>query len=224
LFELNPADYKAWAYGLKKAGYATNIKYSEILIKLIETYNLNEYTLFALNEKANKKENEDLAGVKSKPKKEKNNAPLPTPLPPSPPPTPAVVEEVIPAAAYPAKEFEINKTKVIFVQPGTSLLALATQYEIPLARLLDFNDLLADQPLKKAQLIYLQRKRKVGNNEFHTVAIGETLYDICQTEALRMEALLAYNQLSAGMQVAIGEKVYLQAPAAARPLLAHQKK
>ncbi len=35
---LNPKDYEGWAYGLKKAGYATNIKYSQILIKLIEDY------------------------------------------------------------------------------------------------------------------------------------------------------------------------------------------
>jgi len=38
LFKLNPEDYESWAYGLKKAGYATNIKYSQILIKLIEDY------------------------------------------------------------------------------------------------------------------------------------------------------------------------------------------
>src|SRR5688572_20863857 len=34
LFEMDPADYKGWAFGLKKAGYATNIKYSQIIIKL----------------------------------------------------------------------------------------------------------------------------------------------------------------------------------------------
>src|SRR5215211_4692526 len=40
LFNLDPIDYKAWAYGLKKAGYATNPKYAYILIKLIEDYDL----------------------------------------------------------------------------------------------------------------------------------------------------------------------------------------
>src|SRR3982750_1595794 len=49
LFELDPTDYKSWAYGLKKAGYATNPKYPQILIKLIEDYDLEEYTLVALN-------------------------------------------------------------------------------------------------------------------------------------------------------------------------------
>jgi LysM repeat protein len=43
LFELSPTDYKAWAHGLKKAGYATNPKYPERLITLIETYELHQY-------------------------------------------------------------------------------------------------------------------------------------------------------------------------------------
>jgi len=48
LFDLDPTDYKAWAFGLKKAGYATNPKYSQVLIKLIEVYDLQDYTMMAL--------------------------------------------------------------------------------------------------------------------------------------------------------------------------------
>src|SRR5580765_6020531 len=36
LFKLDPTDYEAWANGLKKAGYATNPKYAQILIKIIQ--------------------------------------------------------------------------------------------------------------------------------------------------------------------------------------------
>ncbi len=43
LFELDITDYKGWANGLKQAGYATNSKYPELLINLIEKYNLNKY-------------------------------------------------------------------------------------------------------------------------------------------------------------------------------------
>src|ERR1700712_5616809 len=50
LFELDPTDYEGWAYGLKKAGYPTNIKYSLILINLIKTYNLQDYSLIALGQ------------------------------------------------------------------------------------------------------------------------------------------------------------------------------
>jgi len=36
LFDLNSSDYKAWAHGLKKAGYATNPDYANMLIRTIE--------------------------------------------------------------------------------------------------------------------------------------------------------------------------------------------
>ncbi len=43
LFEFKPDDYKAWAKGLKKAGYATDRKYAHKLINLIEEYHLYDY-------------------------------------------------------------------------------------------------------------------------------------------------------------------------------------
>src|SRR5580658_100545 len=52
LFQLDPTDYEGWANGLRKAGYATNIRYSQILIKLIRDYNLEQYTLIAIGKMA----------------------------------------------------------------------------------------------------------------------------------------------------------------------------
>ena len=43
LFQLKITDYKGWAYGLKKAGYATNPVYAESLIRVIEMYNLAQF-------------------------------------------------------------------------------------------------------------------------------------------------------------------------------------
>jgi LysM repeat protein len=51
LFDLEPTDYKAWAYGLKKAGYATNPRYPELLITTIEKNNLAQYDLRKVTEK-----------------------------------------------------------------------------------------------------------------------------------------------------------------------------
>lgn len=42
LFEYESDDYAAWAWGLKKAGYATNPIYAQSLIKYIETYRLTD--------------------------------------------------------------------------------------------------------------------------------------------------------------------------------------
>ena len=43
LFDLPQTDYRGWANGLKKAGYATNPQYAQRLIDLIERYRLYEY-------------------------------------------------------------------------------------------------------------------------------------------------------------------------------------
>ena len=51
LFELPISDYKAWCYGLKQAGYATDPKYAERLIHLIERYNLQELRSIELKPK-----------------------------------------------------------------------------------------------------------------------------------------------------------------------------
>jgi flagellum-specific peptidoglycan hydrolase FlgJ len=51
LFKLKKDDYKAWAKGLRKAGYATDPKYPDKLISIIERYNLDKYDEMALGEK-----------------------------------------------------------------------------------------------------------------------------------------------------------------------------
>ena len=43
LFELNKDDYRGWAEGLKAAGYATNPRYAELLIILVDRYDLSKY-------------------------------------------------------------------------------------------------------------------------------------------------------------------------------------
>jgi len=55
LFDLKPDDYKAWAKGLKKAGYATDRKYPKKLISFIETFELYKYDDLVLDDKAYKR-------------------------------------------------------------------------------------------------------------------------------------------------------------------------
>jgi LysM repeat protein len=215
LFQLDPTDYKAWAYGLKKAGYATNIKYSQIIIRLIEEYDLQKYSLIALGKMTPSEE--ILAGNSRQP------AMASTPLIME---TVTVVENpkeeapATPKKNYPQGVFDINNTRVVYAGPGTSLLGIAEQYDVSLGRLLDFNDIRERDILDRGQLLFLQRKRKVSVNEFHIVQKGETLYDIAQEEGIRLESLAGYNHLRTHMNPAPGEKLYLQYKSPARPLLA----
>jgi LysM repeat protein len=219
LFQLDPTDYKAWAYGLKKAGYATNIKYSQIIIRLVEEYNLQQYSLIALGKMAPSEE--VLAGNQTT----------------TTSPAPLIMETVTviqspkdeqrfeaPQKMYPQGVFSINNTRVIFASSGSSLLGIAQQYDVSLSRLLDFNDIKGKDILDKGQLLFLQRKRKVSLNEFHIVQRGETLYDIAQEEGIRLESLADYNHLRTHMNPAPGEKLYLQYKSPAPPELAENVK
>lgn len=47
LFQLDPTDYRRWAYGLKKAGYATSATYPEKLIDIIDRYQLHQYDMMS---------------------------------------------------------------------------------------------------------------------------------------------------------------------------------
>lgn len=67
LFEYDKRDYKAWAYGLKQAGYATNPNYPTLLIKLIEKYNLDKYDKRGAKRAIRKEERTE------EPSSEKNN-------------------------------------------------------------------------------------------------------------------------------------------------------
>jgi len=222
LFRLDPTDYSGWAYGLKKAGYATNPKYAPIIIKLIEDYHLQDYTLIALGKL--KEPSADIAKFEIMPAIEEKKA-VATEIKNIVAVQPENKAEEIVAIKEPAKptypsgEFKINETRVTYIAKGVSFLSIAEQYNVPLARIFEFNDMKENEISEKGQLIYLQRKRKIGTNEFHIVKPGETLHDIAQEEALRIESLLEYNFLSVNNKPAIGEKLFLKNKATSQPRL-----
>ena len=57
LFKLRKSDYKGWAKGLQKAGYATSSTYAKKLIRLIDDYNLTRYDNKKLSKKEKQKNN-----------------------------------------------------------------------------------------------------------------------------------------------------------------------
>ena len=207
LFQLDPTDYEGWARGLKKAGYATDPKYASILIRLINDYHLQDYTLIAMNKKP---VTNDM--ILAKNTVQANDYVEPAPLN-------IVVTKVRPD--YPQGIFRINETSVVFVSKGTAFLKIANDYNISLSRLFDFNDMSATDIANDDQLVFLQRKRKIGANDFHIVQQGETVYDVAQNEGIRMESILAFNFLKQGMVPMAGERLYLKSNAPGMPHLSN---
>ncbi len=196
LFKLDPADHEGWAKGLKKAGYATNPKYPQQLMKVIEDYNLQQYSKEALVRLK--------TGIQT--------APAPVVLNTLPQNNGMRDIVATKTTIFPEGIFTINHSKVIYATAGTSLLSLASQYDVPLARLLDFNELPPMEVLDNNRLIFLEKKLKKGAGDFHIVAEGETLHDISQLEGIRLESLLEYNNLKQGTLLSAGTKIYLKAP------------
>lgn len=66
LFQLKITDYKGWAKGLKKAGYATNPKYPQLLIDIIELYDLANITQTYQEEETPQENKEKISQNKEK--------------------------------------------------------------------------------------------------------------------------------------------------------------
>ena len=202
LFRLDPADYKAWAYGLKKAGYATNPKYPAVLIKNIEQYNLQQYSDMALGEVP-----------KFESDKYENDKEVPFVY---------VEDSATTGIADPEKNDEaavnsinestvsVNNVKCMYARKGTSLLAIATKYDVQLNKLLQYNDLEQDGLLEKDQLIFLGKKSDKGLTEYHIVKEGERLQDVAQKNGIQLQYLLEYNNLDKYAVLQPGTKLYLQ--------------
>lgn len=189
LFELAPSDYKGWAYGLKRAGYATNPRYPQILITNIEKYNLLQYDVITADSTQT-----DMAVEKMK----------------------AIPVTNVPLDAGPEinlKNARLNGLKAYYAAKGTSLLAIATKADIPLVKLLDYNDLGTDGLLKNECWIYLEKKSKQGNRDIYTSLQDETLYEISQNNGIQLKALAQINNIPEDAGIKKGTKVKLRSSA-----------
>ncbi len=238
LFTLDPEDYKAWAKGLKKAGYATNPAYPEKLIKLIENYDLQQYTLIALNKDEAKKE-EIFTYAKTDVPATKSAETKVEAIPAADTNAASVSEEKKEVASvstaidkaedeiedeshkYPSGVFYVNNVKALYVKKGTSLLALANQHNISYPRVFEFNEIKNKMDiLPEGQVIYLSKKPKKSNKDFCTASGSETIEQIAHREAVALDALLQYNKLKEGDKPAAGEKIYLKKISPSKPKLA----
>ncbi len=214
LFSLNPTDFESWAYGLKKAGYATEKNYPEMLIKVISDYNLNQYTYIALNKAPNSIDSslaktavERTTIITTVVEDEKDEVETVS----------KISDKKVAVENYPKGIFNINGCRVMYASEGTSMLALAQTNNITLAKILEINDLDEVEILDKNQLIFLEKKQKKGITDFHIAVANESLHDIAQKEGVRMDMLVEYNSTHKKLNPILGEKIYLRSKALVPP-------
>lgn len=209
LFYLDPLDYKAWAYGLKEAGYATSNRYARQIIQTIQDYNLEQYSRQGLALAEKEKPEDEFATLLNK--KIRQEQPPGSAAPPKPEQRPSPETQL-----YPDGTFKINKRKVTYLPKGTQLIAIAEAHDLPLRRLMRYNEL-HSEVLQKDMLVYLEKKRKKGDHSSHRVQKGESLHQIAQEEGIRLKWLLKRNHLSKRAVPRPGNLLVLKGYAAESP-------
>ncbi|MCX6252661.1 MAG: glucosaminidase domain-containing protein [Bacteroidetes bacterium] len=190
LFDLDICDYKGWANGLKRSGYATNPTYSDQLIKTIEKYSLCVYDLAELSLNC-----PDSARVS--------------------PETPVLtskaeqVEVVMEGPGY-RKILVNNGVKYIIAQKGDNMESLAREFGSGARQFDTFNDLKKGASVVPGQVIYIEGKRRKGAASFHTVKRGETMYTIAQKHGIQLKMLYRMNKIKTGQAVKPGKKLLLR--------------
>jgi len=210
LFTLDPTDYKAWARGLKAAGYATNPRYTEIIIKLIEDYNLTQYDkpgAAQYTAKVQAKDKSEVDLIKQSLAVSSTVPPATNPSvanqTPAPPPT-------IDLSQNPLTERTINGVKAVVYRTYVPLTMIAQKYNLTVDQLYAFNDMDPGQKFKDNDLIYLDTKKPDCIYNQYEVSQGETMRDIAQKFALRLSELRKRNDLLPGCEPLPGEFVVLR--------------
>jgi LysM repeat protein len=197
LFDYEITDYKSWAHGLKKAGYATNPRYADLLIKLIEEYRLYDF------DKGGKKmpvTNSIPAPVAAHPQTKK---PKHSVSPKTPKQTAKHVRAPKPAT---------NKNEVPFVnaKDGDTWFSIAVANDMRLWQILKYNDASQDDELNPGDIVYLKPKRGRPAAAFHTVAAGENLWMISQKHGVKLSKLIKLNNFDESIAVKEGQQIQLR--------------
>lgn len=191
LFQLRRTDYKGWAHGLKKAGYATNPKYPALLIKIIEEHDLDKYDRMKTPPEGKLKPPKD-----ERPKRERSNTDKPN-------------EAIVSTSQR--QMYLRNDIRYVRVEEGDTYETLERITQVRKRQILKYNDKTSSAPLVDGEVIYLQPKRS-KNHKYsnHIVAKGETLRWISQEYGIKMRHLYKYNEFSLGEEPAPGQKVWLR--------------
>ncbi len=182
LFEYKSNDYKSWAKGLKKAGYATNRQYAELLIDIIEKYELYRF---------------DDGDISYKPvKKEK---------------TKQIKEETI-SIAKTRKILLNNNVEYVLAKEGESLAVIAQEFDKMRWELPLYNNIEASNKLSEGQMVYLQpKKRKAAiGNEFHIAAKNQSMLYISQKYGVKLSRLYRLNRMDKNSEPTDGQKIWLR--------------
>ncbi len=193
LFSYDVRDYKSWAHGLKKAGYATNPQYAYLLIKIIEENQLYLY---------------DQGKNPVKPPVIINNHSglfasgyvFPSP------------DEFSQVRTLESgrKVYKNNRVEFIFIEAGDTFLKLSMELGIKVGKLYKYNDLANSDKLYVGQMFYLKKKKRRSKIKYHTVEEFDTPYSIAMRYGIRLKSLRWKNRMKKGDTIRTGDRLNLR--------------
>ena len=174
LFRLDITDYKGWAHGLKMTGYATNPNYAELLVSLIESYELYEYDRQVTDSKSTLPKKEQVIIIEKTASHKKTSGLHDT--------------------------YITNGIVYIIAQNGDTWEGLAKELGISAKKLRKYNDLYESYRLQKGDIVYLKKKNKKAKpgQVTHIIRAGESMHSISQKYCIQLKCLYKMNRMNIG--------------------------
>lgn len=186
LFDLKITDYKSWAKGLKKAGYATNPKYADLLIQIIEDNELYKYDKMKSIDKIEPVINQSV-----------------------------VEEQSIAVYKWHVVKEHFNSIKFVEVKPGDTVYKIAKEFGMNMWQIYKYNDFAPEQDvLEVGSYVYLQPKKVKSKKNRKTFIVNQAntaLRTVSQLEGIKLKKLEKRNlEYSTDQVLSIGAKITLR--------------
>ncbi|MEX2483210.1 MAG: glucosaminidase domain-containing protein [Brumimicrobium sp.] len=200
LFDLDRTDYKGWAKGLKKAGYATNPKYPKRLIDLIKKYDLSkldkegDIDFVELKEK-DIKTSKNLGSNKGKSEITNKKTEM----------TPINNHKVY---------VNDDRTRYVVAKGGDTFYQISKEFGLNLRQLDRWNDFPPTKDiLKEGDIVYIMSKRNKSKSNVSRVKLEESeeLWILSQRYGIKLKALMQINNIeSPDIEMNKGDIVFLK--------------
>jgi len=106
--------------------------------------------------------------------------------------------------------YRFNRGKFIITKQGDSFFKIASEFNIELEKLLEFNDIKKGDKIEIGQKLFLEPKRDKAKEPYHVVQKGETLRQISQIHGIKLSILCKNNHLKPESELKPGEILYLR--------------
>ncbi|WP_299583286.1 glucosaminidase domain-containing protein [uncultured Sunxiuqinia sp.] len=184
LFKLKITDYKGWARGLKKAGYATNPHYANHLIRIIE-----DHKLYLYDEGLKKSQ---IARIRHRHR-------------------PADGKNLI--NPYQTRKVVMrNGLKSIVVKEGDTFQRIAQEFGMKEWEVYTYNDYPRGHKPQVNEILYIEPKQRKAakKHRTHRFEADDTMHFIAQRYGVKLKRLYRLNRLKPGERPETGATVYLR--------------